>query len=70
MYPQLSEHPIKRGARRAAREVLVIWLLVAVTFFLWMNAGNRDWLLCSVAGGISVLPLWLLYRFVRFGIGR
>jgi hypothetical protein len=73
MQVQAYEHPVKTGTRRVLRQIFLAWALASAGMFLLV--GERNWVpgsipLCLFYGFIPGLVLWLLYRLVRFAIGR
>lgn len=56
------------------RELFLFWLISAIAclplIYHEKTAGSYDWLLGIPVGAIVAIPLWLLYRIIRFAVGR
>lgn len=68
MYFEPLHHTVKRSARRGLRELILCWLIISIWFFFSMR--NGDWLLCAIAAMFFAIPLWFIYRLLRFSISR
>jgi len=66
----------KEGLRRALREILVCCVLTGVPFSFYLDypGSNRsvgEFLMLSAFTGLFTGPIaWLIYRILRFAIGR
>jgi hypothetical protein len=65
--------PFREKLRKMAREIVLAGAVASAVIFFSVNNANTDlgWIAASIFTGLCIaFPLWLVYRFCRFVIGR
>ena len=66
--------PVAR-ARHGAREILAIYVFAVIGWILFLGqqqpgvAEDHHVIPALIAAAVIVLPVWILYRFIRFAAG-
>lgn len=86
MQVRAYEHPIKSGARRVVRQIFLSWFIASIVLFCsfllfappaqsqYHTVTSQDYVggifRSCFMGALTAVPLWLLYRLIRFAISR
>jgi hypothetical protein len=55
---------ISQRLRRTLRELFFSWITCSLLVAFLFN--STDWLMCVIAGSLATLPIFLLYKALRF----